>query len=150
MTTDRDKLILRSPVSPSDWDIYFDLRWRILRAPWGQPRGSERDSAEESAFHLLLLDLAGKALACGRLHFNSPDEARVRYVAVDEDVRGRGYGDRILQALEAEAPRGKARKIVLNARENVIQFYVRHGYAVTGQADTLFGVIRHWRMEKLL
>ena len=64
-------------------------------------------------------------------------------MAVDEDVRGRGYGGRILQALEAEAPRGKA-------RENVVQFYVRHGYAVTGQADTLFGVIRHWRMEKPL
>src|SRR5947207_818363 len=39
----------------------------MLRAPWGQPRGSDRDSAEESAFHLLLLDPAGKAVACGRL-----------------------------------------------------------------------------------
>lgn len=38
MATRDDKLILRSPASPSDWDIYFDLRWRILRAPWGQPR----------------------------------------------------------------------------------------------------------------
>ena len=103
MATGDDKLILRSPASPSDWDIYFDLRWRILRAPWGQPRGSERDSAEESAFHLLLLDPAGKAVACGRLHLNNPDEAQVRYMAVDEDVRGRGYGGRILKALEAQA-----------------------------------------------
>jgi predicted GNAT family N-acyltransferase len=150
MTTGDDELILRSPGSPSDWDVYFDLRWRILRAPWDQPRGSERDSDEGSAFHLLLLDPAGKAVACGRLHLNNPDEAQVRYMAVDEDARGRGYGGRILRALEAEARRRKARKIVLNARENVVQFYVRHGYAVTGQAETLFVVIRHWRMEKVL
>ena len=150
MTTRDDELILRSPGSPSDWDVYFDLRWRILRAPWGQPRGSERDSAEESAFHLLLLDPAGKAVACGRLHLNNPDEAQVRYMAVNEDARGRGYGGRILKALEAEARRRQARKIVLNARENVVQFYLRHDYAVTGQAETLFGVIRHWRMEKVL
>jgi N-acetylglutamate synthase-like GNAT family acetyltransferase len=112
MATGGDALILRNPGSPSDWDIYFDLRWRILRAPWDQPRGSERDSAEESAFHLLLLDPAGKAVACGRLHLNNPDEAQVRYMAVDEHARGRGHGGRILKALEAEAHRRKARKIV--------------------------------------
>jgi GNAT superfamily N-acetyltransferase len=117
MATRVDKLILRSPGSPSDWDLYFDLRWRILRAPWGQPRGSERDSAEESAFHLLLLDPAGKAVACGRLHRNNPDEAQVRYMAVDEDVRGRAYGGRILKALEAQPRRRKAGKFVLNAEK---------------------------------
>jgi hypothetical protein len=43
-----------------------NLHWRILRAPWGQPRGSERDSAKESAFNLLLLhDSAGKAARLG-------------------------------------------------------------------------------------
>ena len=73
MAMDSARLILRNPGSPSDWDVYFDLRWRILRAPWGKPRGSERDSSEESAFHLLLLDSAGMAVACGRLHFNNPD-----------------------------------------------------------------------------
>jgi predicted GNAT family N-acyltransferase len=149
MAIDDAELILRSLAFPSDWDIYFDLRWRILRAPWDQPRGSERDSAEGSAFHLLLLDPAGKAVACGRLHLNNPDEAQVRYMAVDEHARGRGYGGRILKALEAEARPRKARKIVLNARENVVQFYLRHGYAVTGQAETLFGVIHHSRMEKV-
>ncbi len=58
----------------------------------GQPRGSECDSAEESAFHLVLFD---SAVACGRFHLNNFGEAQVRYVAVDEDVRGRGYAGRI-------------------------------------------------------
>jgi len=33
-----EPLILRRPTSPDEWDAYFDLRWRILRQPWRQPR----------------------------------------------------------------------------------------------------------------
>ena len=57
-------------------------------------------------------------------------------MAVDEDFRGRGYGGRILQALESEAGRRGARKIVLNSRENALEFYIRHGYRVIGEAET--------------
>jgi predicted GNAT family N-acyltransferase len=145
-----EPLILRSPTSPDEWDAYFGLRWRILRQPWGQPRGSERDSIDDSAFHLLLLDRARKALACGRLHFKAPDEAQVRFMAVDEDVRGRGYGSRILEGLEAEAALRGAQKVVLNARDNATEFYAKHGYTVVGDAETLFGAIRHVRMTKSL
>ena len=45
-----EPLILRSPESPDQWDAYFDLRWRILREPWGQARESERDSLDDSRF----------------------------------------------------------------------------------------------------
>src|SRR5438094_4533356 len=53
----------------------------------GQPRGSERDSEDDSAFHLLLMDAAGKALACGRLHLTALGGAQLRYMAVDEHAR---------------------------------------------------------------
>src|SRR5437667_6156018 len=89
MEPTNEPLILRSPMSPDEWDAYFDLRWRILCQPWGQPRGSERDSLDDSAVHLLLLDSARKPLACGRLHFNAPDEAQVRFMAVDENAWSR-------------------------------------------------------------
>ena len=91
---------MHSPRSASEWEAYFDLRWRILASRGG---GSERDSEDDSAFHLLLMDAAGKALACGRLHLTAPGEAQLRYMAVDERARGCGYGGRILEALEAEA-----------------------------------------------
>ena len=34
MDPTKELLILQSPRSPSEWDAYFDLRWRILRQPW--------------------------------------------------------------------------------------------------------------------
>ena len=105
---------------------------------------------DDSAFHLFLLDSARKPLACGRLHFNAPDEAWVRFMEVDENARVRGYGSRILERLEAEATRRGAQKLVLNARDNVTEFYAKHDYKVVGEAETLFGVIRHLRIEKVL
>jgi len=44
------------------------------------------------------------------LHFNAPDEAQVRFMAVDENARGPDYGSRILERLEAEAARRGAQK----------------------------------------
>ena len=96
------------------------------------------------------MDAAGKALACGRLHLTAPGEAQVRYMAVDKDARDCGYGSRILGALEAEARGRGARKIMLNAHDNVVEFYPKRGYDVTGDSETLFGVIRHVRMTKSL
>ena len=105
---------------------------RLLRSPLansprtlGQPRGSECDSLDDSAFHLLLLDSDCKPLACGRLYFNAPDEAQVRFMAVDQNSRGRGYGNRILEGLKIEATRRGAQKVVLNARDNATEFYAR-------------------------
>jgi GNAT superfamily N-acetyltransferase len=143
-------LEMLQPASQADWDAYFHLRWRVLRAPWGQPHGSERDQLDSSGFHLLLKAQDGIVVAIGRLHLNSPDEAQVRYMAVDEAWRGRGLGARVLGGLEAEAKAKGAARVVLNAREEAIPFYSGHGYRVEGPADTLFGEVRHVRMRKEL
>ena len=49
-----------------------------------------------------------------------------------------------------EAARRGAQRLVLNARDNVTEFYAKHDYAVVGEAEMLFGVIRHVLMEKSL
>src|SRR5438477_11396851 len=146
MDPTKELLILQSPRSPSEWDAYFDLLWRILREPWGQPRGSERDSMDDSAFHLFLLGSARKLLECRCLRFNAPDEAQVRLMAVDENARGRGYGSRILQGLAAEATRRGAQNLVLHARDNVTESYAKYRSAGVGETGTLFGLTAPVRM----
>jgi ribosomal protein S18 acetylase RimI-like enzyme len=96
------------------------------------------------------LILRGSHWPADVLHFNASDEAQVRFMAVHENARGRGYGSRILEGLEADAARRGAQKLVLNARDNVTEFYAKHDYAVVGEAETLFGAIRHVRMAKSL
>lgn len=40
-----------TPQSSEDWQAYYQLRWQVLRAPWGEPRGSEQDDMEQDSEH---------------------------------------------------------------------------------------------------
>ena len=53
-------------VSPEQLEHYYDLRWRILRAPWKQPRGSEKDILEEDSYHLMVVDAKQRVIGVGR------------------------------------------------------------------------------------
>ena len=95
--------------------------------------------------------IAGKdsrPLAIGRLHFNTPDEAQVRFMAVDPSAQGRGLGGKILRECERRARVGGAKSIVLNAREDAQRFYLKHGFTAVGPAPTIFNAVKHLRMRK--
>ena len=141
---------LTSPVSEADYDAYYELRWKILRAPWNQPRGSERDDREADSTHLMVVEGNGTVAGVGRLHFNGISEAQIRYMAVAVDHRRQGIGTRILAALEDRARQLGATVVVLDARETALGFYTRHGYTPTGPGAMLFNRIAHVRMQKRL
>jgi GNAT superfamily N-acetyltransferase len=142
------KYFLTEPASAADWEKYFDLRWRVLRSPWDRPRGSERDEREDESIHLMVCDAERTPVAIGRVHFNSRTEAQVRYMAVEPSFASCGLGSRILAELEKRAEIRGATRIVLNAREGAVRFYLRHGYVEVGPGEILFGTIEHVRMEK--
>merc|ERR1711991_896199 len=85
------------------------------------------DNYEDSSYHLIGV-IDNKIIACGRLHFNSDNEAQIRYMAIDENFQRKGIGVKIIELLEAEAKKRRINKIVLNARNHVIEFYEKSGY----------------------
>jgi ribosomal protein S18 acetylase RimI-like enzyme len=143
-------LQLRSPGTAAEWERYYDLRWQMLRAPWEQPRGSEKDDIEAESVHLALWDRSGVPVAVGRLHQNSATEAQVRFMAVEPARSRQGLGSRVLSELENRARQLGATLMVLNSREQAQAFYRRHGYEASGEAGTLFGAVLHVRMVKRL
>jgi len=138
------------PASPADYQKYYKLRWTVLRAPWNQPHGSERDPRDADSTHLMMIDARNTAVAVGRLHFNSIREAQVRYMAVAVEQQRRGFGSRLLQALEQKAASLGAACIVLDARESALGFYRKQGYSVDGPGHVLYNCISHVRMSKTL
>ena len=139
------------PKSPEEFRKYYNLRYEVLRKPWGQPLGSERDEREETSIHRMIIDnKTGNALAVGRLQFNSEDEAQIRYMAVADDLQGKGLGSQIISALEDVAREKGIQRIILSARENALQFYKSNGYEIVKKTHLLFGEIQHWLMEKEL
>jgi N-acetylglutamate synthase-like GNAT family acetyltransferase len=143
-------LNLRPPESEQEWKAYFELRWQILRAPWNQPQGSEKDELETSAWHVAAFIDNHKLIATGRLHKINKTDGQIRYMAVSEAYQSQGIGCLILKALESQARQEGLNKIVLNARESAVDFYQKQGYQVAGREHTLFGSIHHFRMEKSL
>jgi len=138
---------VREPANEQELEQYYDLRWRVLREPWAQARESGRDEHEREAIHLTAW-VDGRLVGAGRLHFNSAEQAQIRYMAVEPALTGRGIGSRILRALEQRAAAQAARCIVLNARESALEFYRKHGYRLVDRSGTLFNSIEHWWMEK--
>ena len=145
------EITILKPTSSEEFRKYYNLRYEILRKPWGQPLGSERDEGEETSIHRMIInELTGEALAVGRLQYNSKDKAQIRYMAVSDDFQGQGLGSQIISALEDVARRNGNIWMILSARGNALQFYKNNGYEIMEKTHILFGEIQHWLMRKEL
>lgn len=145
-----DAVSVRAPETTDEWRGYYELRWQILRAPWQQPRGSERDELEDSAVHRLACDARHNILAVGRLHYIDGQSAQIRYMAVAKTHRRRGFGSLVLKALEAAAVSAGRTEIVMHAREVSLPFYRHAGYELVEKSHQLYGEIQHFAMRKRL
>ena len=141
-------MLIRSPATDSEFEVYYRLRWKILREPWNQPPGSERDDREADALHLAVWNDSGTLIGVGRLHRLSANAGQIRYMAVDPSQRGHGVGAAILRELENLAARSGFDEVMLNAREEAVSFYKSNGYVVVQPSHSLFGVIPHFEMRK--
>lgn len=139
---------LSSQLTEADLQQLFSLRWEVLRKPWRQPKGTEQDDLDSCCYHVLIRDEANIPVASGRLQENEDGTFQVRYMAVLDRVQGRGLGRSVLSALENEALRCGARKIILQARELSVPFYEKCGFRITEKTFLLYGSIQHYLMEK--
>ena len=141
---------IRSPETDTEFEAYYDLRWRVLRQPWGQSPGSERDELDDDATHVAGYDEVKGLVCVGRLHAVETGVGQVRYMAVEESLRGRGLGQAVLNELERLGKRQGMSVIVLDAREAAVGFYRRNGYEAVDEGHVLFGEVRHSKMRKRL
>jgi len=144
-----EKINLRSPVTNSEWKKYFLFRWKILRKPIGLDKKSTKDTLEEKSYHLMATDINENILGVGRIHFLNKKESQIRYMAVQEEYRKIGIGKQIVIGLEGLSIKNDRYKIILNARDNAVNFYSRLGYKIIGPYDAGIG-IDHYKMSKNL
>lgn len=140
--------VCRSPQNASEFEQYYQLRWLILRKPWHQPLGSERDGNEETSTHRMIIDDKQQVLAVGRLEKLEQNTGQIRFMAVAEHSQGQGLGKQLMSALEYAAKTQGLTHIMLHARENAEKFYCDLGYKSSGLSHLLYGKIQHVRMTK--
>ena len=144
-----EKIRVRSPETPDEFEQYYHIRWKTLRAPWGEPEGSERDERDHETLHRAAF-VDGKVVGVARIQKNTAAEAQIRYMGVIEEYRGHGIGRLLVESLEQAAREKDFEYIILDARENAVGFYVVLGYEVIGESYLLFDSIQHFKMKKLL
>ena len=136
--------------SKEEWEAIMELRYNVLRKPWGRPYETATDVLENNSINAYIGDSKGKVLACGRLHENEKNMGQIRFMAVHPDYRGTGLGKLITVYLENIARQKGYNKIQLQARENALEFYKRCGYQVKEKSFLLWDTIQHYSMEKQL
>lgn len=138
---------IRSPQTSLEWESYYDLRYRVLRQPWNQLKGSERDDCEEEAMHFAVFqDLV--IIAVGRLDILNDFVGKVRYMAVEETFQGKNIGKGLMEFILTRCEREQLNTIILHARERAVPFYERLGFRIVEKSHLLFGEIQHYLMEK--
>jgi GNAT superfamily N-acetyltransferase len=164
---ERDRSVTMSTMSKStvpefrvesvDATTLHELRRRVLRE--GDPTKSvdEARDAEPTSLHFAGI-LDGRVVVSASF-YPTPAPIRqdllsyqLRYMAVDADVQGRGYGARVLESAEDALREVGAQQIWANARDSALGFYLRTGWeAIPGSAHISSETqLPHQRIVKLL
>ena len=124
-------VIIKKPGTNAEYKDYYYFRWKLLRKPLGGKLGEEQDDREKDSIHVMLKN-EKDILAVGRLHFidQSNFQAQIRFMAVEDNYQGKGYGSLILNHLEKVAKESGSNEILLHSRETAVNFYKKNGYFI--------------------
>ncbi len=136
------------PITEHDFEAYYRLRYEVLRKPWNQPLGSEKDADEATSTHVCIKNEQDEIIAVCRLQAVDKDIAQIRYMAIKENLHGKGLGKQIMNYTEGLAKEQGFTAIHLHARENAVEFYKSCGYITQEKSYLLWGLIQHYLMTK--
>jgi len=124
------------------------LRDKILRKPLGMVFTDEFLKQDAKEFMIGLFD-QNQIKAVLHLKPFSDTVLKMRQVAVDENMQGKGYGSKLVLFSEEFARNKNYKKFVLHARETAVSFYKKLNYNIIGEQFFEVG-ISHFKMEKKL
>ncbi|KAG5456451.1 MAG: putative acetyltransferase [Olpidium bornovanus] len=136
-----------------DWEGAQAVRFEVFVAEQNVPEENELDPEDDIAHHWTLYpaDVPGaKAAGTVRVYVEEDGTtAHLGRLAVTSAHRGKGYARVLVRELELFAANTlRARRIVLHAQLDKVQFYERHGYEVDDPAIFWEEGIPHKYMSK--
>jgi predicted N-acetyltransferase YhbS len=144
-------IVIRRPESKDDFKAYYALRYRVLREPWGQARGTEKDDYEPLSQHLMAVDdESGDVVGVIKWMEKEPGVACLSHLAIAPERQKQGIGQLLVQSVE-DAARGQGFAVIgVHSRLTSTDFFERSGYQIKGLPDHFFSTIQLVWMEKKL
>ncbi|OYV06044.1 MAG: hypothetical protein CFE26_08435 [Verrucomicrobiales bacterium VVV1] len=136
------------PYGSSAYQAECTLRHEVLRVPIGLSLHDEDLSNERDQLHFGLFD-EDELVACVIAVVLSPNEAKIRQMAVSPEHQRKGCGRLIIEGLERNLAARGVTHFSMHARRSAVGFYEKLGYSTIGEEFTEVG-LPHARMEKSL
>ena len=140
---------LETQYGSDDYGNSCDLRNEILRKPLGMNLFDEDLEKEKDFIHLIGKNEEQELITYLQFKKIEEDTLKMQQVVVAEHAQGKGIGRNLILFSEQFAIMSGFSSIILHARENVIGFYERLGYAREGERF-LEVTIPHFKASKKL
>ena len=124
------------------------LRMEILRKPLGLSFSPEELTREKEDILIGAFD-DDELLACCLLTKVDNKSLRLRQMAVQNNLQGKGIGASMMSFAELVARDKGYKKLIMHARKTALGFYEKLGYKMTGK-DFIEVTLPHCVMEKEL
>jgi len=135
-------------VDSDEYPEVLSFRNKYLREPIGLNL-FEEDLSDDAEDYIIIAKEGKHIRGCVMLHPKTTDLIKLRQMAIDEALRGKGLGKILVTNAEETALENGYRTIVLHARITARGFYEKLGYAAFGDIFTEVG-IPHIAMQKEL
>jgi len=134
--------------STKEYRQMVDLRNEILRKPLGLSLKKEELEKEKDDILIGAFE-EDKMLGCCLLTRVDDNRVRLRQMAVQNNLQGKGIGASMLNFAENIARDAGYKNVVMHARKTALHFYEKLGYKITSDEFEEI-TIPHYLMEKKL
>lgn len=132
----------------SEYQRMVQLRMNILRKPLGLTFSKEELAIEKDDILIAAFD-EDDILGCCILTQMDERYLKLRQMAVQKNLQGKGIGEAIMSFAENLARDKGYKVLMLHARDTAIGFYEKFGYIMKGEQFTEVNT-KHHLMEKAL
>jgi N-acetylglutamate synthase-like GNAT family acetyltransferase len=143
--------VIKAPATREDFKAYYALRYKVLREPWGHPKGTEKDDYEPISEHFMAVDeQSGEVLGVVKLYEKEPGVGIISHLAVAASHQHQGIGKLLVDAVESRSRERGFKILGAMARVTATAYFEKHGYHVAGIPAPHLGTTHTVWVEKKL
>lgn len=132
----------------NEYQLMVTLRYEIMRKPLGLSFSDEELSKEKNDILICAFD-EDELMGCCILTNMNHGCVRLRQMAVQKNMQGKGIGESMVTFAENLARDKGFKTLTMHARDTAIGFYEKYGYKVKGDQFVEINIPHHIMEKKL-
>ena len=123
---------IKTPTTHDDFKAYYALRYKVLREPWGHPKGTEKDDYEPISEHFMAVNEKDEVVGVAKLYEKAEGVGHISHLAVAPEYQHKGVGHLLLETVEQRARARGFHTIGTMARVTATVYFEKYGFRVVG------------------